>query len=272
MTCPAPTDRTAPTQLALRQLDRDGFATIGRLSLDDTAAVLEASRRIASQHRTPDGRLHLLSAIHLDPALTSLITWPRLLDAAVQALTPNIYVNHSHLDVHPPESPSGSLRWHRDGGVQGREMRLMPADQPRLAVKAAVFLTDVDHADDGAFELIPGSHRDAHVRPPGARDPEAVAVCCPAGTVVLFDTRVWHRRRDNLRTRTRTAIFFNYTYRWIARRDVPPDPAAADRARFSPLTRQLLGEGDWDPFYLDVADLPAGRWHPDLQQAPALIG
>lgn len=280
---PAP-DRTGPRpsiDSVQDGLERDGYSTVGCLEAAFTDRLLDASNRIAADHhasarRVGDGRvgngsLHLLSAVHRDPELIRLVAWPHLLDAAIRALSPNIYVHHSHLDIHPPERPSPTLRWHRDGGIQGREMRLMPADQPRLAVKAAVFLTGIEHPDDGAFELVPGSHRDGHTRAVDTLDDEAVSLCCPAGTVVLFDTRIWHRRRDNLRTRTRTAIFFTYTYRWIASRDDAPDTTTDDWARHSPLTRQLLGDRSWDPFYLQVTDLPASNWHPAIRDTHTLI-
>jgi len=136
-------------------------------------------------------------------------------------------------------------------------MRLWPAVQPRLSVKAALFLTDVATPDDGAFELVPGSHLDTSSREPAIDPPDAAAMTVPARTVVLFDARVWHRRRDNLGQTTRKAMFLAYTYRWITSRDRPFDPAWAE---LPPVRRQLLGDPTWEPFYPAPGELPVEQW------------
>jgi len=59
---------------------------------------------------------------------------------------------------------------------------------------------------------------------------------------VLFDRRLWHARSDNHSQVTRKAMFFGYTYRWIAMRD--ENQAVWDRRRggeLTPVQRQLLG-------------------------------
>jgi ectoine hydroxylase len=113
----------------------------------------------------------------------------------------------------------------------------------------------VDQPDDGAFELVPGSHLDSASRPTSQDPEDAVAMIVPAGSVVLFDARAWHRRRDNLGTSTRKAMFLNYTYRWIASREcrLQDLPTWQDLSR---VRRQLLGGSTWDPFYPAAGALP----------------
>jgi hypothetical protein len=41
-------------------------------------------------------------------------------------------------------------------------------------------------------------------------------VTANAGDAVLFDRRLWHARSDNYSPYTRKAMFFGYTFRWIA--------------------------------------------------------
>jgi hypothetical protein len=62
-------------------------------------------------------------------------------------------------------------------------------------------------------------------------------VCVDAGDAVFFDRRIWHARSDNHSEITRKAVFFGYTYRWIARRDEAP----ASVAGLTPVQKQLLG-------------------------------
>jgi hypothetical protein len=65
----------------------------------------------------------------------------------------------------------------------------------------------------------------------------AIELTAQPGDVVFFDRRVWHARSDNHSSLTRKAVFFGYTYRWIATRDEIP----ADLASLSPVQRQLVG-------------------------------
>jgi ectoine hydroxylase len=242
---------------ALESIDRHGFVVLGTLHPAFTDRLRAAADEVATRwaDRAPDGQLHLLSCLERHPDLVQVIDWPPLLEVLTAALSGNIYINHSHIDVHPPHAPTDGRRWHRDGGVQGRDMRLMPIVQPRLAVKVGVFLTDVDQPDDGAFELVPGSHLDSASRPTSQDPEDAVAMIVPAGSVVLFDARAWHRRRDNLGTSTRKAMFLNYTYRWIASREcrLQDVPTWQDLSR---VRRQLLGWSTWDPFYPAAGALP----------------
>ena len=83
------------------------------------------------------------------------------------------------------------------------------------------------------------------------------------GDVLLFDRRLWHARSGNYSAFTRKAVFFGYTYRWIAIRDENDGIWATDWASLSPVQRQLLGgfqpgDGDhaWGHF---PADHPAVR-------------
>jgi ectoine hydroxylase-related dioxygenase (phytanoyl-CoA dioxygenase family) len=89
--------------------------------------------------------------------------------------------------------------------------------------------------------VVPGSHRTNRIDGPPSRDvpwpdPEAaIEVTADPGDAVFFDRRLWHARSDNHSTVTRKAVFFGYTYRWIAGRDEIPG------GDLTPIQRQLLG-------------------------------
>ncbi len=243
------------------RMDVDGFAILGRLDPTLLEKLVRASDTVGERclRKTAASEVHLLSCLDKHPDLVEIVDWPPLLAAVSSLLSSNIYVHHSHLDIHPPHERSAGRRWHRDGGVQGREMRLMPVDQPRLSVKAGVFLTDVLESDDGAFEVVPGSHRDRASRPTDTDSKDGLPLIVSAGSVVLFDSRLWHRRRDNVGRVTRKALFCAYTYRWIAQRDEPFD-AWPNRHLLSPLRRQLVGDRSWDAFYPAPGVLPLDEW------------
>lgn len=246
--------KTAEVAEAVR---RDGWSVVGTLDAPLTRRLRKAVDEVLARDpdTTPEGQLHLLSGLSHHPDLAEVVDWPPLLAIVLELLSPNVYVNHSHLDVHPPHPPTGAHRWHRDNGLMGRDMGLLWRDQPRVTLKVAIYLTDVESPDDGALEVVPSSHLDSAPRYPTEEQPDGMAILGPAGTVAVFDARVWHRRRDNLGTRTRRAMFMAYSYRWLTSRDVAFEDMPA-WAGLSRVRRQLLGDTTVDPFYWSPGELP----------------
>jgi ectoine hydroxylase len=240
-----------------KTVEHDGWSVVGVLGEPLSRRLLRAVDEVAGRF-TPvsaAGELHLLSGLAQHPDLAEIVDWPPLLALAVDLLSPNIYINHSHLDVHPPHEPTGAHRWHRDNGLIGRDMRLLWRDQPRVTLKVAVYLTDVESPDDGALEVVPRSHLDTTSRYPDKDQPDGVPILGPAGTVAVFDARLWHRRRDNLGSRIRRAMFMAYSYRWLTSRDIPFEDVP-EWASLPAIRRQLLGDKTVDPFYWAAGELP----------------
>lgn len=259
--------RTPTTEIAQAVAD-DGWSVVGVLERPLARRLLAAVDEVAARSSTAagGGQLHLLSGLAQHPDLAEVVDWPPLLALAVELLSPNIYINHSHLDVHPPHPPTGAHRWHRDNGLMGRDMKLLWRDQPRVTLKVAIYLTDVESPDDGALEVVPRSHLDTSSRYPTEEQPDGVSILGPAGTVVAFDARLWHRRRDNLGTRTRRAMFWGYSYRWLTSRDTRFDDVP-EWAALSPVRRQLLGDQTVDPFYWSAGELALDPRATELREA-----
>jgi len=262
------TPETTTTAALAKTVADEGWSVVGVLDQPLARRLLHAVDEVAA--RSADGTgarpLHRLSALAQHPDLATVVDWPPLLALVLELLSPNVYINHSHLDVHPPHPPTGGHRWHRDNGLMGRDMRLLWRDQPRVTLKVAVYLTDVDAADDGALEVVPGSHLDTASRYPTEEQPDGVPILGPAGTVAVFDARLWHRRRDNRGTRVRRALFMGYSYRWLTSRDTAleeiPGWAGLPRVR-----RQLLGDKTVDPFYWSAGELPLDPRSADAEAA-----
>jgi ectoine hydroxylase-related dioxygenase (phytanoyl-CoA dioxygenase family) len=234
--------------------DRDGYLIIrGALRPDEVAATRDAIDRVyASMARAgslgPDGSMHLLSAVANCPELASLIDHPATFPYVWFALGWNIHVYHSHLDVHPPVRLHMPFRfdWHQDGGRQNREIETTP--RPRLSVKLAYWLSDVSEPGHGNLKVVPGSHLVNWIDGPPRRDIEwpdpdgAIEVTAEPGDALFFDRRIWHARSRNHSQHPRKAVFFGYTYRWIAiRDDIAPLRASGWLDRLTPVRQQLLG-------------------------------
>jgi hypothetical protein len=246
-----------PADLALRQaeFERDGFTVLrGALTPDETGFYAEALDRVyqaasAAARIDLGGPLHQLSAVAHCPEAAALVDHPATFPYVWSILGWNIHVYHSHLDVHPPLRGPRPFRfeWHQDGGRQNREIETAP--RPRLSVKLAYWLSDVSAPGRGNFKVVPGSHRTNWIAGPPRRDMEwaepagAVEVTAAPGDVVLFDRRLWHARSGNRSYLTRKAMFFGYTYRWIAMRDSNQAlwSAGGPGPALTPVQRQLLG-------------------------------
>jgi ectoine hydroxylase len=115
--------------------------------------------------------------------------------------------------------------------------------------------------ENGAMEIVPGSHKLA-TKPEGCDTGEGVMpVCVKAGSAVLFDRRMWHRRGINTSDITRRVLFFGYSYRWLRGLDYNNLPEEV-LSKCDPIRRQLLGDGVdvkgwWQP---TEADVPLKGW------------
>ena len=248
------------TREILEQLDRNGYVHIpGVLSPEEVAELREVVEPLAKAHFDPElGFTHALGAAYLHPRLTDLAVDPRLMGVLAGALTPNLHIYHSHIDVHPPEEDKpDAWRWHEDGGRQTADLDY----RARLSAKLGYWLSDCDEPGMGNLEVIPGSHRWTEFLPrtPGQTPEGAIQVLAKAGDVTLFERRIWHGRSTNLSDRTRMVVFFGYSPRWIVQREFPsPEQLAA--AIGDPLRRQLIGAPDWDSCHVGRAELPLTQY------------
>ena len=244
------------------QFDRDGFIILRNLlSSDEVSFYAGVLDRVYEEQKaagglSPEGSLHMLSAVTSAPELRGLIDHPGAFPMVWSILGWNAHVYHSHLDVHPGITAQKPFRWewHQDGGRQNREIEVSP--RPRLSVKLGFWLSDVSETGRGNLMVIPGSHKTDWLPGPPQRTVEwptpegAIEVQVGPGDVIFFDRRIWHARSDNYSDITRVGAFFGYTPRWIAIRDevadLPNNPAWASMTE---VQKQLLGgfgNGDGD--------------------------
>lgn len=73
------------------------------------------------------------------------------------------------------------------------------------------WLLDDFTAENGDTEVVPGSHRAADDVDPATRSDQAVPVIAPAGTLVVFERRLWHRTGCNRSSNPRAALCGWYT-------------------------------------------------------------
>jgi ectoine hydroxylase-related dioxygenase (phytanoyl-CoA dioxygenase family) len=105
-----------------------------------------------------------------------------------------------------------------------------------------MFAIDSFTADNGATLAVPGTH---NADPPPTEQfmrSRAIAVECPAGSILVFDSTLWHAAGANTSGKDRLAINHQFTRSWI-KQQFDYVRALGDAAVLAqpPRTQQLLG-------------------------------
>ena len=251
----------------------DTFNDDGYLVVEDALPpqMVEQLTEVVDRIETEERKRQNLSSNQLlvkfrtvieDDIFLELLDWPQTFPLVWDILGWNIQLYISHLIVYPAEPEKDKVLaggWHQDGG---RPVQEMERPQPRLSLKISYWLSNVDSPDNGAMQIIPGSHkRDALPLSSDSDSEKILDLCVKAGTAVLFDRRMWHRRGLNTSNTSRKVLFFGYSYRWLRGLDFNLMPEEILK-KCDPIRRQLLGDGVdikgwWQP---TEADVPLRTW------------
>jgi len=100
------------------------------------------------------------------------------------------------------------------GGKQSLHRDMPYAENTPLSVNCVWMLDDFTE-DNGATRVVPGSHRRAE-GPERDRDyADEVLAVHPAGSVLMFNTAVWHGGGPNRTDRIRRAFHVHYCRSWV---------------------------------------------------------
>jgi ectoine hydroxylase-related dioxygenase (phytanoyl-CoA dioxygenase family) len=97
-------------------------------------------------------------------------------------------------------------------------------------------------ADNGATLVVPGSHQSPTPPPDDVLRSKAVAVECPAGSMVVFDSTLWHAAGSNVSGADRLGINHQFTRSYL-KQQIDYVRALGDDLVLAqpPRTQQLLG-------------------------------
>lgn len=174
------------------------------------------------------------------PVFMRLAEHPVVVDLLARVLMPNwLLSTMQSIRLFPGETPQP---WHADDTFYP-----VPRPHGTLAVSVIWALEDFT-PENGATELIPGSHRWGTEQPDDAPR-ETLSAAMPAGSVILFDGATWHRGGANRSQRTRLGLSPQYCQPWLRPQEsqlliAPPEIAKA----CSPLGRSMLGYNIHPPF------------------------
>jgi ectoine hydroxylase-related dioxygenase (phytanoyl-CoA dioxygenase family) len=201
---------------AREQLDLDGYLPLpgvlagprveamrGRLA-ELTAA--EGDRAGIEVHQEA-GTDRLADLVNKDAVFEVCFTHPAVLACVAHVLGE---FKLSSLNSRAARPGEGHQALHADWGG--------PVPPAGYQVCNSVWLLDDFTAANGATRVVPGSHRlgvaarDA-MPDPGAAHPGEVLLIAPAGTVVVFNSHLWHGGTRNLSSRPRHALHGYFTRR-----------------------------------------------------------
>ncbi len=181
------------------------------------------------------------------PHMAELVEHPTIIALLDDLLPPNYLLSAAlAINVHPGETPQP---FHIDDGAGG-----LPIAKPRPAFGVStIWALDDFTADNGATEVVPGSHRWPAERVP--REDEIVKVVMPAGSVVVFLGTLLHRGGANRSHAPRLGVTPQYCMPGLRQIEnmvlaVPPDKAA----RYSERVQSMLGYNVIDPGFMGYVD------------------
>lgn len=233
---------------ALESVARDGLAIVEDVlhedQLDRTRdAMYRAQQRIhaevGKERLARAGELGVLRLmLRYDEHFFSLLELEPVLAIVDRTVSPTAILHLQNGLVLPSFEPGATpetfqTTFHRD----------FPRHMNGYLASINTFLAIVEFtADNGATLLVPGSHQR-----PTAPDPElmcetAIPAICPAGSMIVFDSTLWHAAGANVSGRDRLAINQQFTRSFI-KQQVDYVRALGEQAVLSqrPRTQQLLG-------------------------------
>jgi ectoine hydroxylase-related dioxygenase (phytanoyl-CoA dioxygenase family) len=225
------------------RLDRDGYAPLAGVLSDEQVTrmrarlaeltVAEGDRAGLEVHQER-GTDRLADLVNKDPLFEVCFTDPRVLACIAHVLGE---FKLSSLNSRAALPGHGLQALHTEGG---------PVGPGPYQVCNSIWLLDDFTADNGATRVVPGSHRftvsvrDA-VADPAAAHPDEVRLIAPAGTVVVFNSHLWHGGTLNRTSRPRRAVHSYFTRRGNGQQtDQQKYVRAETLARLSPAARFIL--------------------------------
>jgi len=236
---------TADIGQAKRDLQDHGYCLLEcPLPPDEFKALRERLLTVAEQERADGsaflydgGNQRVFSLLNKGEEFEELVQEPKVCAVMEELLGFNFLLSSTHANVAGPGG--ASMYVHAD-------QTFAPTPWPPYPFVAnSMWMLDDFTPENGATRLVPGSHKLA--RQPdyvaGEGNVETVPACAPAGTVMIFDCRLWHQTGANVTRDQRRHGILNYYCRGYLRQQQnffsSLQPEVLKRA--TPLMRRLLG-------------------------------
>jgi hypothetical protein len=234
------------TRQEKNQLDRDGFLPLGDILTPEQVESLrnrvdellqaEGDRAGVEVHQEA-GTDRLSDLVNKGAVFDICFTHPRVLAAMAHVLHADFKL--SSLNYRAALPGHGHQKLHTDWGE--------PVTSGEFQVCNSIWLLDDFTADNGPTRLVPGSHLWGklpadEMADPAAAHPNETVLLAPAGTVVIFNSHLWHGGTLNRTGAPRRALH-SYFCRRTERQQLDQQRylRAETRTRLPVATRYVLG-------------------------------
>jgi len=211
----APTTPTASVpdlEQGLFEIETYGFTIIPAvLSVDEVRRLRALGVRLERERGEDSTFLgaarHLSNLIPRDPAYFPIIDHPRILPYIERLLGPDLILASLNARIVRPNDPAQGLHGDVPAGLRRPGQPIMVN---------TVWMLDDWTQESGATRVVPGSHHMPQEMPPAQRAlPHQLQALAPAGSVLIFDGRLWHGGGTNTGSGDRHGLFGHYrTGQW----------------------------------------------------------
>ncbi|MBM3803112.1 MAG: phytanoyl-CoA dioxygenase family protein [Acidimicrobiia bacterium] len=208
---------------ALRsELAEKGFCSIPDVIPGDAIGPIRESiaRDVRSHTDVPMPTGHVPGFLGLNQSLAPYLTDERVMRFVESVFGPHFRISMHTGTVNGSGIPRGAF--HADWPYNQKSAARISAPYPDVITHLVTFwmLTDFTE-ENGATILVPGSHR--HGDHPGPRNgidpmkpyPGECRMLGKAGTVVAFDSRLWHAVAPNVTNEDRVAVIIRFAPWWL---------------------------------------------------------
>ncbi|MEO0411075.1 MAG: phytanoyl-CoA dioxygenase family protein [Pseudomonadota bacterium] len=201
------------------ELDRLGYCVVENVlssaQLEGTVAAMYRARtaihaELGLERLEAAGEAGILRLMcKFEPSFLELLEAPLFLDVLDAALSPTSVMHlQQGIILEPENGGTGTMfqnSWHPDF------TRLL--NGYRASINFMVAVTDYTR-ETGATHVLPGSHQKP--RPPAdILETYGIPVEAPAGSVIIFDSTLWHKSGRNTSGADRLAINHQFTCSWF---------------------------------------------------------
>lgn len=222
-------------------LDRDGFLPLAGILTEEQVEQFQQrlDELLADEGAEAGKEVHqeagadrLSDLVNKDAMFDVCFTHPRVLAAIAHVLQGDLKLSSLNCRMAKPGEGLQALHADWRGAVPPGEYQ----------VCNSIWLLDDFTPDNGPTRAVPGSHRSGKVpsdemTDPRAPHPDQVLLLAPAGTVVIFNSHLWHGGTRNTTSERRRAL-----HSYFCRRNQPQQ--LDQRKWVRPQTRERLSEAE----------------------------
>ncbi len=229
----------------IQQLDERGYLPLpAAITPDELGAIRDRVQELMTEEGEDaggevgqeKGAVRLANLVDKDPLFETCFTHPRVLAAMNHVLKGDFKLSSLNGRASLPGEGLQALHVDWDGGVEPNGYQ----------VCNSIWLLVDFTEENGATRIVPGSHKSGQnpkdaMDDPWAPHPEEIQLTAPAGTVVIFNSHLWHGGTVNHTDSPRYALHSYFTRRQNApQTDHKALISEATLTRLSPEARFIL--------------------------------